>query len=72
MASQTDSESMTDKGISYRVGVTNVEHLTFRSTMLIVSVSSFVHAGELNLCFPDQESDALTKELASRGTCIGK
>jgi hypothetical protein len=63
--SQTDSDSMSDKGMSYRVGVTNVEDLTFGSSML-VSVSTFVHAGQLNLCPPDQESDALTKELASR------
>jgi hypothetical protein len=62
--SQTDVES--NKGISYSVGVTNVEDLTLGSSMLLVRVSSFVHAGELNLCPPDQESDALTKELASR------
>ncbi len=66
MANQTDSKSMSDKGISYRVGVTNVENLTFGSSMWLASISTFVQAGESNLCPPDQESDALTKELASR------
>jgi hypothetical protein len=34
--------------------------------MWLASISTFVHAGESNLCPPDKESDDLSKELASR------